>query len=90
MRRTKLYAAASVQIDPIDCDSTVSYRITGDNYFSATVQVADCNRKIDWYFRDHQSSVAKIDKAIETLQAFRAEFIAAQTLRKRLVKKKKK
>ena len=79
-RVPKVYAAASTYIDPIDCDSTVSYKVisrsSGSMYGS--VQLADCGRKIDWYFSDEAGSVVKIDKAIEALQEFRVAFVAAQ------------
>jgi len=89
MSESTVLAAESAHIDPIDCDSTVSYRIlrnshedskTGETRFriSATVQLADCSRKIDWYFGgDHKQQLAKIDKALSMLRQFRKELNSA-------------
>lgn len=92
MEQAKVYVASSVYIDPLDCDSTISFKIIrrrkGDTW--GTVQLSDCNRKIDWYFADSTSSVKKIDNAIEALQAFRTEFIKARASKLKPSAKKKK
>lgn len=78
-----------VAIDPTDCGSTVAYSITGrcKRGLSATVDLADCNRKIQWYFYGNdESGTEKIDAAIAMLEEFRAAWIAARAP-KRVTKK---
>ena len=74
----KIYAVESAYIDPLGCDSTVSYKIVRTDYLSAVVQLADCSRKIEWYFSDNECSINKINKAITMLQGFKNGLIAAQ------------
>lgn len=89
-RASKVHAAASTYIDPLNCDSTVSYKIvTSNSRLWGSVQLADCTRKIDWYFRADRTSLVKVDRVIEALQAFRAEFAGAQCARRsRTIRKK--
>lgn len=77
----KKRTALASQIDyllPEDCGSTIGYTIIR-NYrgVTATVDLADCNRKIEWYF-GVKTPVEKIDKAIETLTQFRRDLIKAR------------
>lgn len=79
-----------VAIDPTDCGSTVAYSITGRcrRGLSATVDLADCTRKIQWYFYGDDET-KKIDAAIAMLEEFRAAWVAARAARpkKRLTRK---
>lgn len=87
-RVPKVHATGSVYIDPLGCDSTISYKVVSNRHLHGTVQLADCNRKIEWYFANSKDALAKIDKAIEALQTFRAEFAKAQVSAKPKRKKK--
>lgn len=85
-----------VMIDPTDCGSTVGYSIVRrvSRGTSATIDLADCNRKIQWYFSARDASpTAKIDAAITLLQEFRAAWLKAlrpvKLKRGRLVLQKK-
>lgn len=83
--KRQLFASEIAYLDPMNCNSTVGFTVKrgrrGQMY--ATVELADCNRKIEWYFENNAGSVAKIDKAITLLVRFRHEFIARQTRRKK-------
>jgi hypothetical protein len=74
----KVLATRSEYIDPANCDSAVGYNIVFGRYFSACVELSDCTRKVQWHFDNDNSSIAKIDKAIEILTTFRGELIQAQ------------
>ena len=78
LMRRLLISTDSAYIDPIGCDSTISYKVVKGKRLSGNVQLADCNRKIDWYFHNDKTALSKIDKAIEMLEAFREEFAKAQ------------
>lgn len=77
LKKRAVVAAASTYIDPADCDSTISYKVVRGSRLWGSVQLSDCNRKIDWFFRNDKTSLSKIDRAIEALQAFRAAFAVA-------------
>ena len=78
MIKRHLYASETAYIDPLDCGSTVGYRLRkGRRGVTATVDISDCNRKIEWYFSNDPDSVAKISKAIEILQNFQKQFLKA-------------
>ena len=78
----------SVFIDPEDCSSSVGYFVTTREdhntktdkttpRISATVVLADCNHKIDWYFNgENKASIDKIDAAIKILREFRTIYVA--------------
>lgn len=74
---SKVLATDSTYIDPINCDSIVSYKVIKRRRVSGSVQLADCYRKIEWYFSSDKKSIGKIDKAIEVLQQFRTSFSEA-------------
>lgn len=62
-------------IDPLDCGSTVGYRIflkgaEGKEQVSADVELADCGRTINWGFYGN-NQMEKLDNAIEILTSFR-------------------
>jgi hypothetical protein len=84
-RRRYIIASRAEHIDPADCGSIVSYRIRrGYHGLQADIDLTDCDRKISWYFNNDVESVKKIDKAIEILSRFRAEFVTARAkLRKK-------
>lgn len=74
----KVYASRVEYVDPADCGSTIGYRIHGRRYLSADVELSDCNRMINWYFNNEDGGLAKIDRAIEILIAFRNDFVKAR------------
>jgi len=85
-----VHVAHSVYIDPIHCDSTVSYKVVEQGledkrYASGEVKLSDCTRTISWYFGDgeHEESLAKINRAIDALKAFRVALRHAQLKVKR-------
>jgi hypothetical protein len=74
----KVLVANSTYINPLDCDSTISYKIiSGSRGTYGSMQLADCGRKIDWYFG--KLDLPKLDKVVETMQNFRTEFAASLT-----------
>lgn len=73
-RTPKVLYEACTYIDPLNCDSTISYKvIDGTRNVWGSVQLADCNRKIEWSFWNSRTPLSKIDRAIEALQSFRNE-----------------
>jgi hypothetical protein len=67
-----LYASDSKYIDPIGCDSKVSYKLVGNSYgLEAEVSLSDCNRHISWSFNEDPDALDKIDAAIGALCEFR-------------------
>ena len=80
----KVFATGSAYIDPVGCDSTISYKVVGGTRMSGSIDLSDCNRKINWWFCNEPESVVKIDKAIAMLQEFRAAFVDAQKQVKKL------
>jgi hypothetical protein len=73
-----------VYISPEDCGSGVGYHITTSEWkdqktgkteysLSASVKLSDCNRMIDWDFRDDGEE--KINSAISMLQEFRKKYL---------------
>lgn len=89
-RVEKVIAARATHICPISCDSTVQYKvISGRHGLWGTVQLADCNRKIEWYFRNGDDVKAKMDTAIQALQEFRDTFLAAQSAERAAKRKKR-
>ena len=87
-RQPKVHAASSVYLDPASCDSTISYKVVADRYLYGSIQLADCSRKIEWYFGGTRDS-KKIDAAIEALQAFRTAFTEALKKKRTPVRRKK-
>ena len=75
--KEELQDCAVVYLDPVDCGSTVGYRIklagTESMILSAEVELSDCSRTINWSFYGPRS-LAKIDIAIEVLTRFRKSY----------------
>lgn len=71
-RRSKLLASDVCQLDPLDCDSLVSYSLyrRRDGCVRGSVMLTDCSRAIQWYFEDNVESLAKINRAKTLLQNF--------------------
>jgi hypothetical protein len=90
-RTPKVIAASSAYIDPINCNSTVSYKVIhGSRRIWADVQLADCNHKIEWYFgSSSKESLAKVNKAIEILEEFRDALTAAYAAQPKPVRRKR-
>lgn len=89
MSDTQVLAAKSVYIDPAYSDSTVSFKLLKESQtkrgktepeyvLRGSVQLADCSRKIDWYFDEKDPSLEKIDRAINALREFRKELVKAR------------
>lgn len=74
----KLYASRSEYIDPLDAGSTIGYTIMSRTRLNSQMDLSDCNRKIQWYFNNDVEGLKKIDKALEVMTAFRADFISAR------------
>lgn len=78
----KLVASSAVYIDPLNCDSTITWKIVSRKNLWGDVQLADCNKKIEWFFANHNEAEDKINLAIATLTEFRDKFVAARAARK--------
>ena len=90
-KRPKVFATGFAYINPVGCDSTISYKVIGSTRLSGSIDLSDCNRKINWWFYNEPESVVKIDTAITMLQEFRAAFVDAQKqVKKRRVRKVRK
>lgn len=78
--RTKLYAAKADYLSPEHCDSFIGYSITSRRRLNAIVELADCERRIKWYFEhdDTAAALRKVDRAIEILREFRENLVLAQ------------
>lgn len=88
--KPKLVASNSIYIDPLNCDSTISYKVVdGPRSTWGNVQLADCNRKIEWYFGTDEP-IEKIDNAIKVLEEFRKSLIEAKANRivRKVIKRK--
>jgi len=89
-RAPKLVASDSTYLDPLNCDSTISYKIiNGPRRTWGNVQLADCTRKIEWYFRTNEP-LEKIDRAIAILEKFRKDLAVARAERKEPVVRRRK
>lgn len=66
-----VYATKAAYIDPIECGSTVAYKIVSTSYFDATIDLTDCGHKITWSFQPED--VEKIDAIIDIFTEFRKE-----------------
>jgi hypothetical protein len=82
VRSARLVASDSVYIDPLNCDSKVSYKII-DNYKHTwgEVQLTDCDKQISWWFGT-KVNLDKIDRAIEALTTFKQTLTQARLDRK--------
>lgn len=93
---------SNVFISPESCGSSIGYYITTAEYtpkgrkgptthsISATVVLADCSHKIDWYFGEDHAGLEKIDNALRTLQDFRKKYYQTQRRIENLNEKEKK
>lgn len=89
-RKPSVLAVGSAYLDPIECDSTISYKVIhGSRRLWANVQLSDCSRKIEWYFGNDKTALAKADKAIEILQEFRIALAVALTAKNKTTRKRK-
>jgi Iap family predicted aminopeptidase len=77
----KLVASSSAYIDPLNADSTVSYKVLVSDSVWGSVLLTDCTRKIEWYF-GVDDSIEKVDRAVAMLQEFKAAYLAAKKKRK--------
>ena len=78
-KKPRLLASGIIQLDPIDCFSSIAYSIVRSKYGLRTeMQLGDCDRKITWYFG--KNNIPKIDKAIAFLEEFRTAY--KESLRK--------
>ena len=87
----KLHAHNITALDPLTCDSWVSYTISSSEWenhdktvqknLNAEVHLTDCNRKISWYFSEDSDETKAIDalnKVIDLLDELRREYRKAQ------------
>lgn len=82
-RTRKVIAHNSTYIDPLQCDSKVSYKIIDSSTrLWGSVDLTDCEHKISWWF-SREEPIAKLDKAIEMLTEFRVKMIEAQEERRK-------
>ena len=79
LHEVKIYGTGSNYIDPVHCDSTVSYKVVGQrSYLESSVTLSDCSHKIEWYFANRKDSIEKIDIAINMLSNFKKVFVKAR------------
>lgn len=72
----KLLAQGIIQLDPLDCGSSIAYAVSRRRYgLTGDVDLSDCNHKIHWYFG--KDDLGKIDAAINILVEFRQAYAAA-------------
>ena len=83
-----LVASASAYIDPLHANSTISYKVISSKSVWGSVQLSDCNERIEWYFGTGDQ-VDKIDKAVALLLEFKAAFVEANKARRRKPARKK-
>lgn len=82
----KVIAHNSTYIDPLNCDSKISYKIIdASNRLWGSVDLTDCEHKISWWF-SKEEPLTKLDKAIEMLTEFRSQLIEAQAVRLKRVR----
>lgn len=77
-RPKELIANNIIQLDPVDCGSTVGYKIVNGRNLWAEIDLSDCVRKIQWSFYA-KDGLGKIDRAIAILSKFRADWEHAIT-----------
>lgn len=82
-----VYGTKSDYLDPLECDSTICYKVVSSTYFEASVNLTDCNRKITWNF--DTDSVEKVDRAIEILVQFRRDLVKGSKEWNKIMEKKK-
>lgn len=86
----KVIAHNATYLEPLNCDSTVSYKIieSGKRVWGS-IQLADCQRKIEWYFSDTES-LDKVDSALKILTEFRTILADARIARAKRLRAKRK
>lgn len=90
-RTPKLIATNAAYIDPLHCDSTISYKVVkGARAVWGSVQITDCNRKVEWYFGSRCEPVDKVSKAISMLEEFRTALSTARAERGKGVRARRK
>ena len=94
VRKPKVLATKVEFIEPLNCGSTVGYKIIDDDYedhsyFSSSIQLTDCSRMISWDVSVDSNGVAKLDNAIRILTEAREELSKAAAKLAKLKKKEK-
>lgn len=83
MRRDKgtVVATNAVYLDPLSCSSTIGYKIIWEKYsegsepiLNASIHLADCSHKIEWYFSNDESMLDKVNAAISILNEFKKKY----------------
>lgn len=64
---------------PPNPDAKHEYQQSGSACMSVVMRLSDCSRSIEWEFRDCDSSLDKIDRAIMALTKFRRSLVWART-----------
>ncbi len=76
-RPKKCHGQGAVFIDPVDCGSSIRWKVVDDGYGkqprpTCEIALTDCNRSISWYQDCDEDGIAKINKAIKVLLTARA------------------
>lgn len=68
-----IYGNRSLQIDPTEASSTISYVVhkTSSGHKIAEVMLTDCSRVISWGFSVDEGGLRKIDTVIRLMQRFK-------------------
>jgi hypothetical protein len=86
----KIHAAEAVWLDPLNCDSTIAYKVvTRSRGPWASIKLSDCEHKIEWYCKADKEGLAKLDRAIAALHTCRAILASVQPSPKRPARKAK-
>lgn len=76
-RPPKVYGQGAIFLDPIDCGSTIRWKIVDGGWSEqptpdCEISLTDCNRTITWNQDCTEEGIAKIDKAIKILTECRS------------------
>lgn len=76
-RPSKAHAQGAHFIDPVECGSSIRWKITDSGYSKSPepyceIALTDCNRAIFWSQECTAEGIAKLNRAIEELMACRA------------------
>lgn len=77
LRTPKCHAQGAIFLDPVDCGSSIRWKITESGYSKqpepyCEIALTDCNRAIFWSQDCTEEGIAKINKAIKVLLACRS------------------
>jgi len=77
LRTPKCHGQGAIFLDPVDCGSSIRWKITESGYGKqpepyCEINLTDCNRSISWGQECTEEGIAKINRAIKILMECRA------------------